>query len=64
MLKQLLCTPTWVNLVTPIFATPHNTVALKSLSGKITPKTNLILSPELDGRAEEPKDKHNWLVED
>ena len=33
---------------------PHNTVALKTLSGKITPKPNLTLSPEFDGRAGEP----------
>jgi len=42
----------------------HNTVTLKSLSGKITPKTNLPLSPEFDGRAGEPGDKASWLVED
>ena len=42
----------------------HNTVALKSLSGKISPKINLTLSPELDIRAGEPGDKASWLVED
>ena len=42
----------------------HNTVALKSLSGKITPKTNLTLLPEFDGRAGVPGDKASWLVED
>ena len=42
----------------------HNTVALKSLPGKISPKINLTLSPELDGRAGEPGDKASWLVEE
>ena len=35
----------------------HNTVALKILSAKITPKKNLTLSPEFHGRAGEPGDK-------
>ena len=30
------------------------TVALKGLSGEITPNINLTLSPEFDGRAGEP----------
>ena len=37
-----------------LFLFLHNTVAIKRLSGKITPKTNLTLSPEFDGRAGEP----------
>ena len=37
-----------------LFLLLHNTVAIKRLSGKITPKTNLTLSPEFDGRAGEP----------
>ena len=32
----------------------HNTVALKSLSGKIIPKSNLTFSPEFDGCAGKP----------
>ena len=42
----------------------HNTVAIKHLSGKITPKKNLTLSLEFDGHAGEPGDKDSWLVED
>ena len=35
----------------------HNTIALKSLSGKITSNTNLTLSLEFDGHAGVPRDK-------
>ena len=55
------CTP----ISETVFASTHIcTVDLKSLSGKITPKTNLSLSPEFDGRAGAYRDKASWLVED
>jgi len=41
----------------------HNSVALESLSGKITPKRSATLSPEFDGCAGEPYEKASWLVE-
>ena len=51
-------------LVSDCFCFYTHTVALKSLPGKISPKINLTLSPELDGHAGEPGDKASWLVED
>ena len=42
----------------------NSIASLKRLSGQITPKTNLTLSPEFDGCAEEPGAKASWLVED
>lgn len=46
-----------------LFLFLRNTVEIKRLSGNITPKANLTLSPEFDGHSEELHGNNaSWLV--